>query len=138
MAMIDIRPPRASDLKWFGLLLLIAAALLGTLLYWKFAWPQAATIVWGAGGALAGVYYLVPAAWQRALYMGWMYAAFPIGWVVSHLLLAAIFYLVLTPIGLLVRLLSHDPLQRRFEPSAPTYWIVREPSGDVERYFKQF
>ncbi|HVZ93033.1 MAG TPA: SxtJ family membrane protein [Phycisphaerales bacterium] len=74
----------------------------------------------------------------RRLYSGWMFAALPIGWTVSHLVLGAAYYLVLTPIGLVLRLLGNDPMNRRFDPAATTYWIKRGPPPDSSRYFKQF
>ena len=50
-----------------------------------------------------GVYAAIPMS-RKWIYLGWIYAAFPIGWTVSHLLLAAIYYLIVTPIALAVRL----------------------------------
>jgi hypothetical protein len=138
MPLIEIRSPSARDLRWFGLILLIAALLGGGIMYWKVGSATGAVAVWATGIALAAIYNLVPPPVQRRLYMTWMYAAFPIGWLMSHLFLGAIFYGVLTPIGLLVRLLSHDPLQRQFDASASTYWIPREPRKSVDYYFKQF
>ena len=67
-----------------------------------------------------------------------MCAAFPIGWTVSYLLLAAIFFLVLTPIGLVMRLFGRDPMLRALDRSAKTYWVPHNPGADPRRYFKQF
>ena len=75
---------------------------------------------------------------MRVIFVGWMCAAFPIGWTVSYLLLAAIFFLVLTPIGLVMRLFGRDPMMRAFDRPAKTYWVPHNPGGDPRRYFKQF
>jgi hypothetical protein len=45
---------------------------------------------------------------------------------------------VFTPIGLFFRLIGRDPLHRRFQPEADTYWVGRRPATDVRRYFRQF
>ena len=45
--------------------------------------------------------------------------------VVSPVILAVLFYGAITPIGLLARLTGHDPLKRRIDPAAKTYWIER-------------
>jgi hypothetical protein len=45
---------------------------------------------------------------------------------------------VITPVGLIFRLLGKDPLTRRFDPRASTYWVKHEEPGNVERYFRQF
>ena len=67
-----------------------------------------------------------------------MYAVYPIGWTVSHLALAVVYYLVVTPIGLLMRLFGRDPMRRKFDPSATTYWQPHESPDEPERYFRQF
>jgi hypothetical protein len=74
----------------------------------------------------------------RKLYVGWMLAAVPIGWTLTHLILGVIYYLVLTPIGLLMRLVGKDPMRRRLERDASSYWIERDEAAGSERYFKQF
>ena len=136
MAVINInRDPSAKDLLWFGVLLAIFIGVVGALV--RVEAPEAARVVWSAGGALVVVYALMPPL-RRWVYLGWMYAAFPIGWTVSHVLLAAIYFLVFTPIGLLLRLGRGDPLERRFDRSAATYWAEHRPGADVRRYFRQF
>lgn len=89
----------------------------------------------GVIGAI--VMWLAPAV-ARRVYTGWMFAAMPIGWTISHVILAAVYYLLITPIGLFMRLLGHDPMQRRFDKQAKTYWIAHDPGHDPSRYFKQF
>jgi hypothetical protein len=49
--------------------------------------------------------------------------------IVSPVVLGIMFFLVVTPIGLLMRMLGKDPLRLRFDRGASTYWIPREPPG---------
>jgi hypothetical protein len=49
-----------------------------------------------------------------------------------------VFYGVLTPIGLLMRLFGRDPLNRTFDRSATSYWIEHDPGSDLDRYFQQY
>ena len=49
--------------------------------------------------------------------------------VISPVFLGILFYVCITPIGFLMRLTGKDPMRRRFEPEAKSYWIVREPPG---------
>ena len=49
---------------------------------------------------------------MRLIYVGWMVLAFPIGWTVSQVMLALMFFGLFTPIGLVFRLIGRDPLQR--------------------------
>jgi hypothetical protein len=64
-----------------------------------------------------------------------MRAVFPIGWVMSHAILILAYFLILTPIGWLMRFF-HDPMQRSFDRDSKSYWLPWE-SSDSERYFRQ-
>ena len=89
----------------------------------------------GLLGAL--IVWTLPRVGNR-LYDGWIEGASPIGWTVTHLVLAAVYYLVLTPIGLLMRLAGRDPMRRSIDPKAATYWIARKNPIESKRYFRQF
>jgi len=132
------REPSPRDLFWFGLLLPLAVAILGAILRWKWDLPTAAWVVWMAGGALA-TSFAVLRPLRQPIYVGWMIAVFPLGWIVSHLVFGMVFYLVLMPIGLLMRLVGRDPLHRRLDPQAKSYWIARPKDiDDSSKYFRQF
>ncbi len=74
----------------------------------------------------------------RWVYVGWMVLALPVGWTVSRLLLAAVFYGVVTPLGLALRLAGRDPLARRRRPDGSTYWESRPAASDARSYLRQF
>lgn len=97
----------------------------------------APALVWTLGAAIAGGAFIASTLGQR-IYDVWMTAAVPIGWSFSMLILGTVYYLVLTPVGLLMRLLGYDPMHRRFDRGASTYWIRHEPASDSQRYFRQF
>jgi|TARA_B100000809_G_C15100268_1_gene516639 hypothetical protein len=138
MAIIEINTdPSKKELRWFGVMLVVFVLAVGALVRWQFDAPAAAQRIWIAGGVLSMVYAVVPPL-RRWIFVGWIYAAFPIGWTVSHVLLASIYYLVFTPIGLLLRLIKGDPLERQLDPSATSYWRPHESLRDVRRYFRQF
>jgi len=100
------------------------------------AWSVASSL-WAVGVLAAAMVWISGEAGRR-LYVGWMLAALPIGWTLSHLVLGVVYYLVLTPIGLVMKLTGHDPMKRRFDPSAVSYWIERTPRSDPSRHFRQF
>jgi hypothetical protein len=131
------RNPSARDLRQFGLLLAGFVLLAGWLLGRRFdiapPWPLL--------GALSAVSFVVALARPTALrlvFLGWGTATWPISWVVSHVLLALVFYGILTPVGLLVRLSGRDPMQRKLEPAATSYWQRRPPPRDRKSYFRPF
>jgi hypothetical protein len=88
-----------------------------------------------AAAGLVG--YLHPSV-IRPVYIVWMALAMPIGWVVSHLLLLMVYYLIFTPVGLLMRLVGYDPLTRSFDRTANSYWMPHNQCTDVAQYFKQY
>ena len=78
-------------------------------------WP------WTGGASI--LFLALSVAWStplKPLYSVWMMAARALGFVNSHLLLALVFYLLFTPMGLVMRLVRRDPLERGgFRPTAP-------------------
>ncbi|REJ65498.1 MAG: hypothetical protein DWQ31_17855 [Planctomycetota bacterium] len=138
MGMIEVKQTFSRrELLWFGPLMALFAGLLGWFVMRQFEADRVAYGLWGAAGVLIAVYYAVP-RWQAAIFKGWIYAFMPIGWVVSHVLLAIIYYLLLTPIGLLMKVCGYDPMQRKFDRTAESYWIRRDTDRDKSTYFKQY
>lgn len=73
----------------------------------------------------------------RPVFVGLMFITFPIGWVISHLMLACLFYGVFAPLGLVFRAMGRDPLVLR-KCNRDSYWIQRSLVLDTRRYFRQF
>ena len=130
------REPSAAETRVFGLLLAAFFGLIGGLVWWSGGPPTAVALLWSIGAGLGLLYYAVPPL-RRMMIRGWMRITFPLGWVLSHLVLALIYYLVFTPMALVLRALGRDPLQRRWEPAAESYWSERRRSAGASRYFKQ-
>lgn len=136
--MIEInRNPSKKELAIFGLLLMIFFGIVGTLLIYRWQYPDSGRYTWIGGAVLSLLFWALPGL-RRPIYFAWMYLAFPIGWSVSHLLLALIYYGVLTPIGVLLRLFSYDSMNRKPVPRASSYWIAQSPRRDAKSYFRQF
>lgn len=49
--------------------------------------------------------------------------------IVSPVALGIVFFVAVLPTGILLRLLGKDPLRLRMDPTAESYWIMREPPG---------
>lgn len=67
-----------------------------------------------------------------------MIAAFPLGWIVSLTLLALVYYLVVTPLGVASRLVGRDRLGLRPDAEQKSYWSSLEAAKDPRRYFRQY
>jgi hypothetical protein len=50
--------------------------------------------------------------------------------------MAVLFYVTVTPIALLMRMLGKDPLRLRRDPDAASYWIHRTPPGPTPESMK--
>ena len=146
MIAIDWKP-EARTLRWFGVCTGFLLALLGLWVFFRHAllgisFRPAVSQYIGVGLWIAGaVLFLLAITFPRLLwpiYIGMNIIAFPIGMVVSHFILFAIFYLVFTPLGLLFRLIGRDALHRKLDPAATTYWIDHDPQPPARLYFRQF
>ena len=75
----------------------------------------------------------------KPVYIVWMRLAFVLAWINTRLILSIIFYLVITPIGLVIRLLGKDLLEKKWDRQAVSYWKDKELTpfkpADFERQF---
>ena len=130
---LDQSPPA---LRRFGLTVGTAMLVLGLLFVWRhrFAgWPL--TI---AAFVLVLLAILAPRALQPVQKV-WMALAFTMGWIMTRLILTIVFYLVVTPIGILQRIFGQSPLDLSYKTGASSYWEKREGGErtlvDYERQF---
>lgn len=73
----------------------------------------------------------------RPIYVGWLIAVFPIGWLVSRLILGLLFFGLFTLVAMVFRVLGRDPLRRRPQPDVTSYWRKKLVPADVRSYFNQ-
>lgn len=139
MSIVQInRNPSRRQLNQFGFVWLGFVSLFGLIAWFKLGSPGLAKGLWVAAVAVPVIGWVVP-AFMRLVFVGMSYLAWPIGFVVSHLVLAAVFYLVLTPIGLIMRIVGYDPMRRGFDREAASYWVERPAAAaKPRRYFRQF
>jgi hypothetical protein len=137
MSLIRIdRNPSRRQLALFGAVWLVVFAAWGGVAYWRGATSTAAA-VWVVAILVPAIGWFIPPL-MRIVYLGLAYLTFPLGAVLSFVVLAAVYFGVFTPIGLLMRWFGHDPMCRRRDAKATTYWVPRNPTTDVRRYFRQF
>jgi hypothetical protein len=142
---LNLRPDTAT-LRQFGWIALGAFALLAVAawrdwLIFSFGLGEARPAVVGGLACLAALCGLFAAFWpegNRPIYVGLTLLAFPIGLVLSYVILGTLFFLIISPIGLLLRLTGHDPMQRAFPGNATSYWSDARPSRPPRSYFRQF
>jgi hypothetical protein len=123
-----VKTPR--QLRRFGLVMAVPLGLIAAVMAWKGRtwWPAMA----GAAAAFA----LLGLAFPRLLgpvERAWMRFALVLSRITTTVLLALTFVLLITPLGLLLRLLGKRPLALSFDKRATTYWRPVEPHGPGTR-----
>ncbi len=130
----------------FAVLLAFVLGLLGAAWHFGFQFwfiefrqrPELARWLWLVSPAVALVALALPRIWDKA-YAAWMKLAEAMAWVVTRVVLSLCYFLAVTPIGLLMRVLGKRPLDLRFRDGKTSYWIEKQPGEfTLERYEKQF
>ena len=89
------------------------------------------------GFAVGVVLWLLPQM-AKPFYVAWYFLACCLGFVTGNLLFTLLFYLVFTPLGLLLRLRRNPPVTKGFDQSRKSYWRDAEKPVDLQRYYRQF
>jgi len=123
------------SLRKFGVTMAIAFSIITLLILWKHRHSIVSTSII----SFAFLFFAIAAPGiLRWAYIVWMRFAFILGWINTRIILVAMFYLVLTPIGIVMKLFGVDLLQRKRDNRA-TYWLKREDSpfnaADYQRQF---
>src|SRR5688572_28074716 len=102
MTLIEIdRNPSPTILRWFGVMQAAAIGLVGAIVFWRFEAPVIAYALWGIAAVFVVTYYLLPAS-RQTLHLGCLYITYPLGLVLSYLVLGVIYFGLFTFIGLLL------------------------------------
>ena len=95
---------------------------------WPLVWRQEAMRIWVVvPGALLAAAGLVMPGVLKHVYRGWMWVGHVMGWVNTRIILGILFYGMVTPMGLFMKLTGRDPMRRAFEPDAKTYRMACQP-----------
>ena len=139
--------PDTKTLRQFGWIALGGFCLLAALSHFEllvFSTPKMVGLkptLMAIFGGLAAYCALSSLVWPKAnlpVYVGLTLLAYPIGFVLSHVIMGSLFFLVITPVGIVLRSLGNDPLHRAYEPDSDSYWIDSRPERPKESYFKQY
>jgi hypothetical protein len=138
--------PDVKTLRQFGVIAFVGFGILAALAYYErlvfsFGLGEARmplVSTFAVIGSIALLFSLVAPRANRLLYVGLTLLAFPIGFVLSYVIMATLFFVIIGPIALFFRLFGRDSMHRRFDPNAPTYWQAAKPTRDKESYFHQY
>ena len=119
----------------FGLIVGGVFALLGAWWMYRGKFEMVRTIFLGGGVLLVVLGLVLPRAlvWPNRL---WMKLAEAMSFVMTHIILALVFFLVVLPIGVVKRMMGWDPLRRRAKPAA-SYWQPYSPRQRDKRHYEK-
>ena len=126
---------RIKDLRSFGVTIGIIVLIIAGLLLYKE--NESSQIFLYIAGAFFGLGLLIPII-LKPIYIIWMVFAVILGWIMTRVILSLLFYIIMTPIGVVMRILGNDLLGLN-KSNKESYWNNRE--GDLELnqdYEKQF
>jgi len=113
----------SKTIRNFGLILSGILTLFSAISFWKgghgyqFLFPVALVIFFSA------IFFTRA---LKIIYLPWMVVATLIGWVITNLILTIFYFLVITPIAVMAKLLGKDLLKQKIDPQATSYWVHRE------------
>lgn len=130
------RNPSARELVKFGATFLGGMVVIGLLYHFVFHNEPLAKGLWIAGGVVFALSFIRPVA--RVLYILWMGLGITMGLVTSPIVLGVVFLLLITPVGLIFKLVRRDAMKRKMDRGAETYWEEYKETDDPATYVKQF
>ncbi|MBN1526142.1 MAG: hypothetical protein JW919_00955 [Candidatus Omnitrophica bacterium] len=110
------------ELREFGVVIGAILIAIGDIALWRG--KASALCFLGAGIIFFGLGLFIPSALKQ-VQRAWMALGLAMGFFVSRLILSLLFYAVITPIGLTMKLFGKDMLDERIDKNKPSYWHPR-------------
>jgi hypothetical protein len=128
---------RVGEYRTFGFALGVILGLLAAVWVWRGHHRLAAAA--GTLGGVAVVLAAVAPSALRGVHRLFLRVGHVLGWVNTHLILILIYYLLFTPVALVLRLLGKKPLALGYDPATKSYWVPRPPeTRGTERYERMY
>ncbi|MGD0816239.1 MAG: SxtJ family membrane protein [Verrucomicrobiota bacterium] len=113
----------------------LGLAVLSSLLRWRRVLPVAAWVVALCALAALAVAALLRPRWFRRYYRFSAKVGFGLSQILGRVILASIFFIIITPLGLAMRALGKDPLRLRRPAGAESYWSEAKRKSSLDRLF---
>ncbi len=124
-----------SDLRKFGITIGVILLIIAGFLFWKEKESFQILLTFGVTLCILGI--AIPFI-LKPIYWVWMIFATILGWIMTRVILSLLFYMILTPIGLISRLFGKQFLELKWNKTDSTYWNYRSKRLNRESYEKQF
>ena len=122
-------------LRNFGITMAVVLSIIGSIMLW-YDKPNCMYLYIVSGVllfcSLVAPKLLIPLEWC------WMKLAYILGYIMTRVILTIVYYLAVTPVGLLRQLFNRDPLREKIDKSVETYWEPVDPTGPKSRPYKPY
>ena len=127
---------KKSDLRKFGITIGVILLIIAGFLFWKE--KESFQIFLAIGITLFLTAITIPFI-LKPVYWIWMFFATILGWIMTRVILSLLFYIIFTPIGLILRFFGKQFLELRWDKSKESYWNFRiNEHLKKENYEKQY
>lgn len=129
---LEMRHYDVKEARKFGAIMAVFFALLGAVLLWRDRGSAAAVFV-----GLSALFLLLQVSTKSldTLRKAWMRFSHALGWFNSRVILVLIYYIIMTPIGLAMRIIGKRTLDLAFRDGKPTAWHNAGANHDYKRMF---
>ena len=125
-----------SDLRKFGITIGLILLIIAGFLFWKEKESFQILLTFGVTFCILGI--AIPFI-LKPIYWVWMIFATILGWIMTRVILSLLFYIIFTPIGLILRFFGKQFLELQWDKSKESYWNFRTNEHlKKENYEKQF
>lgn len=125
-----------SEFRKFGIIIGLFLLVISGFLFWKG--NETFEIMLASGLVLCVLGFTIPIA-LKPIYWVWMALATILGWIMTRVILGVLFYLVITPIGMLSRRSRNKFLDLKWREARNSYWnsrnTIQQTNEDHERQF---
>ena len=124
---------KRKQLRQFGLMVGGVLVLIGLWKLYQGKHKMVRLILWSVGGLLIITGSIVPTL-LTPVYWIWMKLAHLLGWVNTRLLLGIIFFVIITPMAIVMKVFGRDALNRKIDKNVNSYWIPRPPIASIKEH----
>ncbi|MBL9126649.1 MAG: hypothetical protein JNL97_03325 [Verrucomicrobiales bacterium] len=132
-----VRPPKPNVVRQFGFVCLAVLGIAGLVFALKHGRTTLGYGLIGCGVVCALLGSVAPSLF-RWVFTGSMLLAFPIGFVVSQVMLVFLFFVVFLAVGVFLRLRGWDVMVKQRKPAGTSYWQDKTTPTDPKRYLRQY
>lgn len=138
MALVSLNlKPKKEFLRDFGDISLAMLTVLGLFFFWLDKVSTRGLIVFCIVGLVFYTASRISSVLIKPVYLTLIVVTFPIGWIVSHLVMAIFYYGVITPVAMFFKFRKRDVLCRSYDKQAETYWLKYDKKRTQKDYFNQ-